>query len=106
MKSLLVGWKASIACGAHATTAPIFGPSIAAAPLSFSNGPDRQPGGVMDLLEAKSRIAEALVESIFRRARYQVEAYPAGRTPLRFFKNNIEDHEGLVRGIFGRLAGA
>src|SRR5438552_16962000 len=84
MKSLLVGWKASIACGAHATTAPIFCPSIAAAPLSFSNGPDRQPGGVMDLLEAKSRIAEALVELIFRRARSQGEAYLAGRTTLRF----------------------
>src|SRR5207249_1718019 len=43
----------------------------------------------MDLLEAKSRIAEALVESIFRRARYQVEAYPAGRTPLRFGREDF-----------------
>ena len=29
----------------------------------------------MDLLEVKSRVAEALVESVFRRARYAVEAY-------------------------------
>jgi hypothetical protein len=29
----------------------------------------------MDLLEAKSRIAEALVESIFRRARYTIAPY-------------------------------
>ena len=29
----------------------------------------------MDLLEVKSRVAEALVESIFRRARYTVEPY-------------------------------
>jgi hypothetical protein len=37
----------------------------------------------MDLLEAKSRIAEALVESIFRRARYEVLPYPRSQTPLR-----------------------
>jgi hypothetical protein len=29
----------------------------------------------MDLLEVKSRVAEALVESVFRRARYAVESY-------------------------------
>lgn len=38
----------------------------------------------MDLLEAKSRIAEALVESIFRRARYEVQSFDSGPTPLRF----------------------
>ena len=43
----------------------------------------------MDLLEAKSRIAEALVESIFRRARYQVEPVPVGRTPLRFGREDF-----------------
>src|SRR6266850_2550164 len=32
-------------------------------------------GRTMDLLEVKSRIAEALVESIFRRARYQIRAF-------------------------------
>ena len=32
----------------------------------------------MDLLEAKSRIAEALVESIFRRARYEVTPFRSG----------------------------
>jgi len=36
----------------------------------------------MDLLEAKSRIAEALVESIFRRARYDVAPYRAPASPL------------------------
>ena len=37
----------------------------------------------MDLLEAKSRIAEALVESIFRRARYELLPYQSGQAPLR-----------------------
>jgi len=64
----------------------------------------------MDLLEAKSRIAEALVESIFRRARYDVA--PFGRpqsSPLRFGREDFspdfrisqrgdsgEEHEYLV----------
>jgi len=37
----------------------------------------------MDLLEAKNRIAEALVESIFRRALYEVQPYRAGQSALR-----------------------
>src|SRR5215475_1800647 len=37
----------------------------------------------MDLLEAKNRIAEALVESIFRRALYEVQPYRAGPSSLR-----------------------
>jgi hypothetical protein len=37
----------------------------------------------MDLLEAKSRIAEALLESIFRRARYEVRPYRREQAPLR-----------------------
>ena len=37
----------------------------------------------MDLLEAKSRIAEALVESIFRRARCSIHPFTAEPTPLR-----------------------
>jgi len=37
----------------------------------------------MDLLEAKSRIAEALVESIFRRARYDVAPYKTDQSLLR-----------------------
>src|SRR3990170_801362 len=114
----------------------------------------------MDLLEAKSRIAEALVESIFRRARYQIrsvenqrgdrsvflmarrnwpnlyfvlvtdrpepgrscfQAFPLAawhpgepfRTvdlvalkELRIFQHNGEDHEELIRRIFGLLSGA
>jgi hypothetical protein len=48
----------------------------------------------LDLLEAKSRIADALVESIFRRARYEVQ---------RYRPNNVEDHEELVRRIMGLL---
>jgi hypothetical protein len=43
----------------------------------------------MDLLEAKSRIAEALVESIFRRARYEVEPYRAVSPPLRFGREDF-----------------
>lgn len=43
----------------------------------------------MDLLEAKSRIAEALVESIFRRARYDVAPYRAAASPLRFGREDF-----------------
>ena len=43
----------------------------------------------MDLLEAKSRIAEALVESIFRRARYQVRPYRSDAFPLRFGREDF-----------------
>ena len=43
----------------------------------------------MDLLEAKSRIAEALVESLFRRARYQVQPFRAGSMPLRFGREDF-----------------
>jgi hypothetical protein len=43
----------------------------------------------MDLLEAKSRIAEALVESIFRRARYDVAPYRAPASPLRFGREDF-----------------
>src|SRR5438477_1630835 len=45
--------------------------------------PDRFPRRVMDLLEAKSRIAEALVESIFRRARCRIHPFSAEHLPLR-----------------------
>jgi hypothetical protein len=38
----------------------------------------------MDLMEAKGRIAEALVESIFRRARYDVAPYKTDQSLLRF----------------------
>jgi hypothetical protein len=61
----------------------------------------------MDLLEAKSRIAGALVESIFRRARYQVQPFRVGPMPLRFGREDFSpdfracladdgDHELLV----------
>jgi hypothetical protein len=43
----------------------------------------------MDLLEAKSRIADALVESIFRRARYQVHPYRQDALPLRFGREDF-----------------
>jgi hypothetical protein len=45
----------------------------------------------MDLLEAKSRIAEALVESIFRRARYDVRPFRSNNTslPLRFGREDF-----------------
>ena len=64
----------------------------------------------MDLLEAKSRIAEALVESIFRRARYEVAPFRRQQSsPLRFGREDFspdfrisqrmdsgEEHEYLV----------
>ena len=44
----------------------------------------------MDLLEAKSRIAEALVESIFRRARYEVRPFRSNLSlPLRFGREDF-----------------
>ena len=44
----------------------------------------------MDLLEAKSRIAEALVESIFRRARYEVRPFRSNQNlPLRFGREDF-----------------
>ena len=43
----------------------------------------------MDLLEAKGRIAEALVESIFRRARYDVAPYKLDQALLRFGREDF-----------------
>ena len=44
----------------------------------------------MDLIEAKSRIAEALVESIFRRARYEVAPFRSSASlPLRFGREDF-----------------
>ncbi len=43
----------------------------------------------MDLLEAKSRIAEALVESVFRRARYRIDPYESPRGTLRFGREDF-----------------
>lgn len=43
----------------------------------------------MDLLEAKNRVAEALVESVFRRARYQVRPYRTEQLPLRFGREDF-----------------
>ena len=44
----------------------------------------------MDLLEAKSRIAEALVESIFRRARYEVRPFRSTiALPLRLGREDF-----------------
>jgi hypothetical protein len=43
----------------------------------------------VDITEAKDRIAMALVESIFRRARYQVTALLPERTRFRFVRDDI-----------------
>ena len=43
----------------------------------------------MDLLEIKSRIAEALVESIFRRARCDVRPFKGDPLPLRFGREDF-----------------
>ena len=52
----------------------------------------------MDLLEAKSRIAEALVESIFRRARYQIRPYRSDTAPLRFGREDFSPDFRIVPG--------
>src|SRR5213079_467948 len=76
-------------------------------------------GGGMDLLEAKSRIAEALVESIFRRARYDVAPFRREKSsPLRFGREDFspdfrisqrldagEEHEYLVEVKYRPSAG-
>lgn len=59
----------------------------------------------MDLYEAKDRIAVALVESIFRRARYQVRPFQADPAVLRFvredfapdFHATLRDEDGSER---------
>jgi len=43
----------------------------------------------LDLLEAKSRIAQALVESVFRRARYRVATFHSAQPPLRFGREDF-----------------
>jgi hypothetical protein len=43
----------------------------------------------VDITEAKDRIAMALVESIFRRARYQVNVLVPERTRFRFVRDDI-----------------
>lgn len=56
----------------------------------------------MDLLEVKSRIAEALVESIFRRARYAVEPYRGDAPPLRLGREDFSpDFSIKLRGPNG-----
>jgi hypothetical protein len=56
----------------------------------------------MDLLEVKSRIAEALVESIFRRARYAVEPYRGDSAPLRLGREDFSPDFGVhLRGANG-----
>lgn len=52
----------------------------------------------MDLLEAKSRVAEALVESIFRRARYDVRPFRSTRSlPLRFGREDFSPDFGVTQ---------
>ena len=56
----------------------------------------------MDLLEAKSRVAEALVESIFRRARYHVEPVVVGPSPLRVGREDFSpDFRAAIGGDNG-----
>ncbi len=51
----------------------------------------------MDLLEAKSRIAEALVESIFRRARYRVQPFRTEQMPLRIGREDFSPDFSATR---------
>ncbi|MBM3221879.1 MAG: hypothetical protein FJZ38_24960 [Candidatus Rokubacteria bacterium] len=55
----------------------------------------------MDLLEVKSRIAEALVESIFRRARYTVEPH-RDPMPLRLGREDFSPDFSIHRAPNGR----
>jgi hypothetical protein len=55
----------------------------------------------VDLLEAKSRIAEALVESIFRRARYQIRPHRGEGAPLRFGREDYSPDFRVVPGPEG-----
>jgi hypothetical protein len=57
--------------------------------------------GPVDLLEAKDKIAEALVESIFRRARYQVRPYRGDTAPLRFGREDFSPDLRIVPGQEG-----
>lgn len=66
---------------------------LRAGPYDAANG--------MDLLEAKSRIAEALVESIFRRARYRIERFQPGRAPLRFGREDFSPDFRASLGVDG-----
>jgi hypothetical protein len=50
----------------------------------------------VDLLEAKTRVAEALVESIFRRARYEIRPWArATGAPLRIGRDDFSPHFGV-----------
>jgi len=49
----------------------------------------------VDVTEAKDRIAMALVESIFRRARYQVNALLPERARFRFVRDEIVPRLGI-----------
>jgi len=51
----------------------------------------------MDLLEAKSRIAEALVESIFRRARYKITPFIQTTIPLRVGREDFSPDFRVAR---------
>jgi hypothetical protein len=58
----------------------------------------------MDLLEAKSRIAEALVESIFRRARFSVHPFSAEHLPLRVGREDFSPDFVVGLGANGGMA--
>lgn len=51
----------------------------------------------MDLLETKSRIAEALVESIFRRAGYEISRLTREAVPLRVGREDFSPDFRVVR---------
>ena len=53
----------------------------------------------MDFLEAKSRIAEALVESIFRRARYDTKPFQTDQSPLRLGREDFSPDFRISRRV-------
>ena len=53
--------------------------------------------GCVDLFDAKSRVAKALVESIFRRARYEVHPMRAESVPMRIGGEDISPDFSVTR---------
>src|SRR5262249_20185190 len=81
-KAIDSGWSSSV-CSSSAVS---FSPSRADDLPRGRLGTERRMG----LYETKSRVAEALVESIFRRARYELSSCRLGSaSPLRFGREDF-----------------
>ncbi len=56
----------------------------------------------MDLFDVKSRVARALVESIFRRARYEIHPFRTAPAPLRVGREDLSP-DFMVKGEKGEF---